>query len=595
MFLSKLMILHAEMRRMNAAKLLLQILKEHDIRHVFGLPGETTLPLYAAWQDLEPFPIEHVLARDERSAVFMADAYARVSFQPGVCESPSVGSTHLVPGVVEAYKASVPMLVFTSDCPLHLETRNMLTSFNQTALFQGITKDTITVTKGSEIPNILRRAFRIATTGKPGPVHVRLPMDILEEEIDDSEIDTQIYAQKDFTKYPGHRPIAGFEKINEALNLLYNAERPVLICGQGVLYSQAWDEVTEFAELFGVPVGTTITGKGSIAETHPLSIGVIGSRGGTRFSNKIVRNADLIFYIGCNTDSAGTSKWTLPAQDSDTKIIHLDISGVETGNNYRTDVVLIGDAKATLSRMIKVATIKITPDKYEELPRIKQILKEAKEYNEFIKEVSQSDEKPVHPMRFIQELVQALPNEHILVTDPGISAIYPSAFYKVRKAGRSIIFNYALGALGYAIPASVGAYYAKPESCIVALTGDGSYGFSVGEFETISRMGGNINIILFNNRCYGWIKAELQASYGSKYVDFSTNFKEIDYQKIAEGFGLVAFKVEKAKDLSETLQKAVKLHEPTFTELIVKPENELIPPVPSWVKKAEEIGLKYVY
>ncbi len=593
--LSEGIFVHPELRNMIAAKLLLQILNKQDVRHIFGLPGETTLPLYVAWQDLEPFPIEHVLARDERSAAFMADAYARVSFKPGVCESPSVGSTHVVPGVVEAYKASVPMLVFTSDCPLHLETRNMLTSFNQTALFQGITKDTITVTKGSEIPHILRRAFRIATTGKPGPVHIRLPMDILEEEIDDPKIVTQIYAQKDFTKYPGHRPIAGLETIKEALNLLYKAERPVLICGQGILYSQAWDEVTEFAELFGIPVGTTITGKGSIAEIHPLSIGVIGSRGGTRFSNKIVREADLIFFIGCNTDSAGTSKWTLPAQNSDTKIIHLDISGVETGNIYRTDVILIGDAKATLSRMIEFAIVKITQNKYEELPRIKQILNEAREYNEYIREVSQSDEIPVHPMRFIQELTKALPKENILVTDPGVSAIYPSAFYKVKKAGRSIIFNYALGALGYAIPASVGAYYAKPESCIIALTGDGSYGFSVGELETISRVGGNINIILFNNKCYGWIKAELQASYGPKYVDFATNFKEIDYQKIAEGFGLEAFKVEEAKDLPHILQEAFKLNVPTFIELIVRSENELVPPVPSWVKKAEEIGLKYIF
>ncbi|MFX0094485.1 MAG: thiamine pyrophosphate-binding protein [Candidatus Hodarchaeota archaeon] len=579
---------------MNTAKLLLQMLSEYDVQHIFGLPGETTLPWYVEWQDWQSIP-EHILARDERSAAFMADAYARVSFKPGVCEGPSVGSTHLIPGVAEAYKASVPMVVFTSDIPIHYETRNMLTGLDQTALYKGITKETITLTKGSELPNVLRRVLRIATTGKPGPVHIRLPMDVLEEEIDESITKTQIYAQKDFTEYPGHRFTAELEKIQEAIKLLSEAERAVLICGQGVLYSQAWNEVTEFAELFGIPVGTTITGKGSMGETHPLSIGVIGSRGGTKFSNKIVKEADIIFYIGCNTDSAGTTKWTLPLEGSSTKIIHLDISGIETGNNYRTDIILIGDAKSTLRTMVDSAKAKIKRKKYDELPRIKHILKEAKEYNEYVKEVSESNETPVHPMRFIQELSKAIPKDHILVTDPGVSAIYPSAFYKVKKAGRSIIFNYALGALGYAIPASVGAYYARPGACIVALTGDGSFGFSVGELETISRVRGNINIILFNNGCYGWIKAELQATHGSKYVDFATNFKEIDYQKIAEGFGLEAYTVEEPKQLSQTLREAFNLSAPTLINLKIRPENELIPPVPSWIRKAENTGIKYIF
>ena len=158
-----------------------------------------------------------------------------------------------------------------------------------------------------------------------------------------------------------------------------------------------------------------------------------------------------------------------------------------------------------------------------------------------------------------------------------------------------MIFNYGMGALGYAIPASVGAYYARPESCIIALTGDGSYGFTVGELETISRIGGNINIILFNNGCFGWIKGELQATYGSKYVDFPTNFNRVDYQKIAEGFGLTAYTVRDPKDLSQVLQDAFKLNTPTFIDLQVRAENELVPPVPAWVKKAQETGLKYIF
>jgi len=251
-----------------SAVVLLEMLKTYDVKYVFGLPGETTLRWYNSWHD---FPdIKHVLARDERSAAFMADAYARLSFKPGVCEGPSVGSTHMIPGVAEAYKASVPMLIFTTDIPLYAEKKNMLTGLDQTSLYKAITKETMTITKAFEIPGVVRRAFRLMTSGRPGPVHIRIPMDILGEKVENPDI----YAQMDFSTYPGHRPSAEASKIKQAVELLIEKERPILICGQGTLFSQAWDEVVELAEFLGIPVGTSMTGKGSIAETHPLSIGV---------------------------------------------------------------------------------------------------------------------------------------------------------------------------------------------------------------------------------------------------------------------------------------------------------------------------------
>jgi acetolactate synthase-1/2/3 large subunit len=570
------------------SKALLTMLREYEVKHVFGLCGETTLDLYRDWYD---FPhVAHIAARDERSAAFMADAYSRMTSKPGVCEAPSVGSTHVIPGVAEAYKASVPMLVMTSDVPLHTERRNMLTGIDQTALFKGITKETITVYKGSEIPFTIRRAFRLATTGKPGPVHIRIPSNVFDEEVEEKEI----YAQKDFARYPGHRPVAGIERIGEAIELLAASERPVLVCGQGVLFSGAWNEVTELAELFGIVVGTTTTGKGSIAETHPLSIGVVGARGGTGFSNKSVEESDVLFFVGCNTDSALTDSWELPPLDTDKKIIHLDISEAEIGNNYRSNVVLLGDAKATLRMMIKMATEKVRKRKYDEIPRIQRIVREAEEYRVKIEELMDSDEKPVHPMRFVKEFSKTIPEDHVIVADPGVSAIYPAAFYKVKQAGRSILFNYSLGALGYAVPASVGAHYARPNSCVVALTGDGSYGFTVGELETISRVGGNIKVILFNNGSYGWIRASVRFSSGSTNY-FATQFNSVDYVKIAEGFGLEAYTVEEPDELETRLKKVFRSRDPTFLEIKVKPEDELAPPVPSWAKMAIELGVEYVY
>lgn len=571
---------------MNASRALLEMLKGYRVEHVFGLPGETTLGLYREWHGYPE--IRHVLARDERSAVFMADAYAKLSFKPGVCEGPSVGAAHMLPGIAEAYKASVPMVAFTSDIPLHLEKRNMLTGVDQTSLFQGVTKETITVTEASEVPNVVRRAFRLATTGRPGPVHVRLPMDVQDVEIGEP----RLYVQKDFAMYPGHRPAAQGEKILQAVRLLASAERPVIVCGQGALYSQAWDEVQTLAELCDTPVGTTISGKGSMPEVHPLSIGVVGARGGTAVSNRVVTEADVIFFVGCNTDSAATDKWTIPPTDTEAKIIHLDISEAEVGNSYPTEVELIGDAKATLSRMIEAAAVKTKS--LEKLPRLEAIREEAAEYEAYVSELSSSDERPVHPVRFIRELSDAVPDDHVLVVDVGVSAIYTSTFYKVSRAGRSVLFNYAMGALGYAIPASVGARFARPDSCLVTLVGDGSFGFTAAELETVSRVGGNNNIILFNNGSYGWIKAAISFSQGYEYADFSTNFKEVDYPKIAEGFGLTAYRVEGPEQLGPTLKRVFSLDEPTFTELRVLPENELVPPVPAWARKAEVLGKRYV-
>jgi len=572
-------------QKMNASKAILEMLKSYEVGHVFGLPGETTLNLYEQWHDYPE--IVHVMARDERSAVFMADGYAKVSYKPGICEGPSVGATHMLPGVAEAYKASVPMVAFTSDIPLHLEKMNMLTGIDQTALFSGVTKESITVTDPSEIPHVIRRAFRLATGGRPGPVHIRLPMDILGEEIEDP----RIYAQSDFAKYPGHRSTAQEERISDAIKLMSTSARPVIVCGQGVLWSQAWEEVQTLAELYDAPVGTTINAKGSIPETHPLSIGVIGARGGTTLSNGVIVGADLILFIGCNTDSAATDKWTIPSLDTTAKIIHLDISEVEAGNNYPTSVVLIGDAKATLKKLIEASPGKSSP---ESAARLEAIRKAAESYDSQIQGIAATDETPVHPLRFIRELTQAVPDDHVMVVDVGVSAIYTSTFFKTRRAGRSILYNYAMGSLGYALPTSIGAQFGRPDSCIVTLVGDGSFGFTAGELETLNRLGGNNNVILFNNSSFGWIKAAATFSHGPEYAGFATGFSDVDYPKVAEGFGLKAYCVEGPGELGPTLREAFALDEPTFIEMKVMPEDELVPPVPSWIKKAGGLGLRFV-
>ncbi|MEM2075347.1 MAG: thiamine pyrophosphate-binding protein [Zestosphaera sp.] len=567
---------------MNGAKALLEMLRGYDVKHVFGLPGETTLPLYAEWVE---FPeIKHVMFRDERNACFAADGYARASYKPGVCEAPSVGATHVIPAVVEAYKSSLPMIFITTDTPLYLEKRNVLTGFDQTSLFSGLTKESLTVLRAQDIPFMVRRAFRVATTGKPGPVHLRVPLNVLEEGTNSLDL----HVQREFSRYPGHRYTAGEDSIARAVDLLLTAERPVIVCGQGALYSQAWDELVELAEMLDIPVGSTMTGKGCFPENHPLSIGVVGSRGGTSFSNEVLRRADVVFYVGCNTDQAVTDAWTLPP--SEAKIIHLDISEAEVGNTLRTAVMLVGDAKSTLGKMIEVLRVKNLKKSPE---RVKEIEDGRRSYEEKLRTYTLHSEYPINPVAFVKILEQVLAGDYVIVCDPGVSAIYTAAFFKVKSAGRRMIFNYSMGALGYALPASVGAAFAKPDATVIALIGDGSFGFTAGELETLSRLGVNVKVVLFNNQSFGWIRASILFRYGPKY--FATEFKPVDYVKIAEGFGLNALRVEGPEEVEAKLRELMKVEGPALMDLPVLPEDKLVPPVPSWASKAEKQGIRRIY
>lgn len=573
---------------MKGARAILETLKEYNVKHVFGLPGETSISWYLEWQN---FPeIKHVLTRDERSACFMADGYAKVSFKPGICEAPSVGATHVIPGIVEANKSSTPLIVITTDVPLNVEKKNMLTGFDQTPLFQSVTKESITIYKASDIPFAFRRAFRLATTGKTGPVHLRIPMNILEEDFPGNNLEVQ----REFSTYPSHRFCANIEEIRKAIKLILKSEKPLIICGQGVLYSSAWEEVQRLAETLDIPVGTTISGKGSFPETHPLSIGVVGIRGGTPLSNKIVEESDLIFYIGCNTDYVTTDGWELPSVNSNKKIIHLDISETEVSNNYVTEVILIGDAKSSLGMMLKIFQEEFNKIQSQARKQWTEgVTKKLKLYrNELKEKASLPSPKGLNPLSAIEVLNEMLNESVVMAIDPGTSAIYSSAFLKAKKAGRSFLFNFSLGALGYAIPAAIGAYYANPDLTIIALTGDGSLGFTLGELETIAREECNIKIILFKNDSFGWIKATMKLSYGNKH--FSTEFKEIEYYKVAQAFGIDSYKAETPHEFKLLIEKALKVKKPFFIEINTPTEDELVPPVPSWLKKAKELGLPYV-
>ena len=570
--------------RMNGAQIILKMLELHDIKHVFGLPGETTIGWYKEWQ--EHSNIEYVLTRDERTASYAAEAYAKITGKPSVLEAPSPGVTHCTPGMTEAYLSSVPIIFFSSDIPINQDKKHGLTGVDQTALYASISKESFVLTNPAEIPFLMRRAFRVATSGRPAPVHIRVPINIFHSE---AEIDVNdLYAEPEYRTYPAHRPVADHSKIRAAIELLLKAKKPVIVCGQGGLISKASVIIQELAELLQIPVGTTTPGKGTIPETHPLALRVIGARGGMEYANSYVKDADTIFFVGTNTDSSSTNHWKLYGDPATKSFLHLDIAEAHVGNNFPLKVGMVGDARASLEYM--VALIKTEHSGIKRDPIDLNPIKRFALDSVFKKNILMP-EGTVSPVKLSQVLDEILPPNAIVTSEPGVSAIYPSALLSIREAGRRYITNYSMGALGYSVPAGLGAAYAS-EGPVISFTGDGSLGFVIGDMETIRRSNKNVTIILTRNDSFGWIRGEA-ILLDDVDEPWSTDFGAVDYGKLADAFGFKTARITAEEHIKSTLTEAINHQGASFIEMMVPSQDKIVPFVPNWVDAAKKKNLPY--
>jgi len=565
---------------MNGAEALLKCLKEYEVRHIFGLPGDTSVPLYdAVYQTRDK--IRHIMTRDERSASFMADAYARVSFKPGICDAPSGGGAlYMLPGIAEAYGSSIPVVAITTDIPVGETGKGTLTELDQQALFTTITKWTTLVTDSRRIPEMVRRAFRVATGGRPGPVHLGIPKDVL-----DGKVEAKIRAEEECTAYPSRRNHPDPTAVGKAAKLMVKAERPVIVVGGGAIISQAWGEVTELAELLGVPVGTTLTGKGAIREDHPLSLGVVGDNGARPYANKAVEEADLVLFIGCKTGSVSTRRWRIPRPG--TRIIQIDADPTEIGKNFETEVGVVGDAKFAISDLIgqvKTALRRRAPKKGSRAAQIRAL---AKEWLDQVAPKMRSESIPIKPQRVMKELRETLPKDSLVVADAGTGTSFGAAYLDNLQPGRSFICFRAHGGLGYAVPGAIGAKLAAPHRTIVGLSGDGGFAFSIGELETSRRARTPFTVIVFNNGSFGWIKTLQCLYYGKRYV--SVDFSDLDYAGVARSFGCRGIRVERPNEIREALKTALSSGETTIIDMIVEPLESELPPVQTWLDDADRM------
>jgi acetolactate synthase-1/2/3 large subunit len=534
-----------------------------------------------------------VMARDERSAAFMADVYARLSGKPGLCEGPSGGgATYMLPGIAEAHGSSVPLIALTSDNPLSYEAQGALTALDQPRLFESVTKWTTLVKSADALPHFIRRAFRLATSGRAGAVHLGLPKDVLAQEVTAT---VDMHAEEACQAWPSYRTRPSPEAVSRAARKLVEAKRPVIVAGGGAVSSGAQAELLAVAQLLNMPVATTINGKGAMAETSRHSLGVIGGNGGRLYAGQIVGEADLVLFVGCKVNYVDTDHWRTPSRARPPVILQIDIDPAEIGNNYPVEEWLCGDARLALADLLEALT-EMCPAPIERGHWGDEI---AQAKAAWLAQLDQADDarmsaQQMTPHRVIRELRQALPQETVIVCDPGTPTPYLAAEYELSRAGRYTIFPRAHGGLGYAIPGVVGARLAKPDAPIVGLCGDGSFAMSAGDLATMTRVGGPTILILFNNGGYGWIKALQKLYHAGRYL--SVDFTEpLNYGQVAEGFGLRVLKVNTPDELAPAIQRALSHGAPCFIELVTPGEHELIPPVAEWQRVAMEATRPIVY
>jgi acetolactate synthase-1/2/3 large subunit len=557
------------MSRLSGAEAMVRMLQLHGVKHIFGLCGDTSLPFYDALARLD-HGMQHILTRDERSAAYMADGYARVTGRVGVCEGPSGGgATYLLPGIVEANESSIPVLGITTDIATTSRGRYTLTELDQEALYRPLTKRSEVIDRADKLPEAVRRAFRAMTTGRPGAAHLGLPFDVQNGEV----AEASVWAEAGLGNYPARREAPDADAVKRAAALLAKAKNPVFVCGGGVVIANAETELASVASLLGAVVATTVSGQGSLAEDHPLCLGVVGSNGGTLPTREVLAKADLVVFIGCRAGSVTTERWRFPAPGI--PVIHVDADPMVPGAIYKTDVALVCDAKLGLSALLQ--------ELGKQTPRDgRKIVSDAKfrKFSEF-RALAVKDDVPILPERIVATLQEILPRDATVVCDPGTPCPYFSAYYEFREPGRHFISNRAHGALGYSMAAAVGAHFGRPQTKTVSVMGDGSFGFTVGELETIVRLRVPILMVVISNSTYGWIKAGQKSGFGGRY--FSVDFSRTDHARVAEAFGVKAFKVEKPETLKPALIAAAEHGGPALVDIIAQPLHEARAPVSEWV------------
>ena len=552
---------------MRVADAIVKALEKEGVEVAFGIPGGAIMEVYDALYDSS---ITHILARHEQGAVHMADGYARASGRVGVAFATSgPGATNTVTGIATAYMDSSPLIVFTGQVPRAMIGNDAFQEADITGVTMPITKHNYLVTDEREILKIVKEAFHIASTGRPGPVLIDLPKDVTQADIDFD------YPEK--IEIRGYKPkIQGHPKqIKKAVELIMKSERPIILAGGGVRLSNAHPEVLELAEKIPAFVVTTLMGKGAIPEEHPLSLGFIGMHG-TKYGNLAVMDADLIIAVGCRFSDRTVGKFDEFAPDA--KIIHIDIDPAEIGKNVRVDVPIVGDAKHVLREIIKLIEFKARKEWFDHVNELRRKYPLKYEYSEGV----------IKP-QFVVEKVYELFPDAIVTTEVGQNQMWAAQYFKV-KYPRQFITSGGLGTMGFGFPAAIGAKVAFPDKVVIDIAGDGSFLMNIQELATAVDYGINVIVCVLNNAYLGMVRQWQELFYDKRYSATKLRYPELSFEKIAKGFGAYGITVEKPNEVEDALREAVEVDKPVVIDFHVEVEENVFPFVPPGKSLREVLG-----
>lgn len=555
---------------MRGGEALIKSLTDQGVDVVFGYPGGVLLPLYDVIYDSD---LRHILVRHEQCAAHAADGYARASGKVGVCIGTSgPGATNLVTGIATAYMDSSPIVAIAGQVPSGLIGNDAFQEVDTIGMTMPITKHNYQPMNADEIPEIIKSSFYIAGTGRPGPVVVDLPKDVQEQDTDiknDVKIDL-----------PGYKPTRKGHplQIKRAANLINNSKKPVILAGGGVIISNSSAELLQLSELVNAPVVTSLLGKGSFPENHPYSLGMLGMHG-TKPSNIAVDQCDCLIAIGCRFSDRTTGNVEEFAKHA--KIIHIDIDPAEIGKNIDVDIPIVGDAKITLSNLLKsLKQLKSYNNSFEWMKCIQNYKKSN------IPRVS-FDDIPIKPQQVIKEIMSAVDEHTIMTTDVGLNQMWMAHYFKV-KHPRTFLSSGGLGTMGFGFPAAMGAKVAMPESDVVAICGDGGFLMVSQDLATIKEYDIPVVICVFDNRFLGMV-AQWQKLFYDKRLSHTHLGETPDFVKLAEAFGVDAYRVEKPGEVQETLKNAINSGEPALIDITIDP-HEILPMVPPGCRLTEMVG-----
>jgi acetolactate synthase-1/2/3 large subunit len=551
--------------------LLAWLLAEHGVRHVFGVPGGQTLALYDGILDREP-ALRHVLVRDERTAAYAADGYARVTGSVGVCDATvGPGAAKLPSGLGEALGASVPVVALVSELPARLAPHRYRSAasqaLDQASLLAPVTKWQALVPDAAAMPALVAQAFRMATTGRPGPVALFLPQDVLDgpaEKAWPAGQHTGTAGPSRFGSFPPFRPVPDSGDIAAVAAVLRRAVRPYLLAGGGAMHSGAGPALTALAEQLSAAVGTTLTGKGVIPEDHPLSVGVAGSMGAPP-ATAALTEADVVLLIGTKASGGATMNWSLPR--SDQAVLQLDLDPAELGRAFPLEAGMLGDARAGVLALSAALsdTAEPEPDRAAWRERLAAL---AGSWRDKRDAERASDRVPIAPQRVLGELERVLRPDDLLVCDASLASGWAGAYFEQRTPGRRVLFPRGQAGLGYALPAAVGAATARPGCRTVVLAGDGAFGYAVGELATIVEHELPITIVVLNNRSLGWIRWYRRINFGRGWED--EDFGDVAFADVARAFGLRGQRVTGPGQLAAALRSAAEGAGPALVDVVTE-------------------------